>query len=275
MVTALVLAGGSGTRVGMDIPKQYIKVNGRAIISYCLECLFTHKLINAVQIVADEAWREMILETVKKLSQVMDKSTVNENVFESTTVFGKSMGKFLGFSAPGRNRQYSILNGINDIREYTGDLDYVLIHDAARPFVSHSLITDCIEAVKDHDGVLPVLPMKDTMYFSRDGMRISSLLERSRVFAGQTPEIFVLGKYYEANRRLLPDDIFKINGSTEPAVMAGMDIVMIPGDEGNSKITTAADLERFYESVQKDVCMEGDLGKCQRAAFNRLPVMKQ
>lgn len=61
----------------------------------------------------------------------------------------------------------------------------------------------------------------------------------------------MLGKYYEANRRLLPDDIFKINGSTEPAVMAGMDIVMIPGDESNFKITTAADLVRFREIVQR------------------------
>lgn len=86
-------------------------------------------------------------------------------------------------------------------------------------------------------------------------MRISSLLERSRVFAGQAPELFVLGKYYEANRQLLPDSIYKINGSTEPAVMAGMDIAMILGDERNFKITTAADLERFQEIVQKGGCM--------------------
>ncbi len=59
----------------------------------------------------------------------------------------------------------------------------------------------------------------------------------------------MLGKYYEANRALLPERILQINGSTEPAVMAGMDIVMIPGDEGNFKITTKADLIRFQERV--------------------------
>jgi 2-C-methyl-D-erythritol 4-phosphate cytidylyltransferase len=63
-----------------------------------------------------------------------------------------------------------------------------------------------------------------------------------------------LGKYIEANRRLLPNDILKINGSTEPAVMAGMDIAMIPGDEGNFKITTKADLERMRSLLNLRVC---------------------
>lgn len=74
-------------------------------------------------------------------------------------------------------------------------------------------------------------------------------MDRSTIYAGQAPEVFVLGRYYEANRRLLPDDILKINGSTEPAILAGMDIAMIPGDEGNFKITTKADLERFCKMI--------------------------
>lgn len=253
MVTALILSGGSGTRTGMDIPKQYIQVNGRTVISYCLERFLVHEMIDAVQIVADEAWREMIIEILKQVAVSGNGS--DGSTPESGLGYGKGMGRFRGFSAPGPTRQYSILNGLNDIRKYAVDSDYVLIHDAARPFVSPSLITGCIEAVKDHDGILPVLPMKDTVYFGGDGMRVSSLLDRSRVFAGQAPEIFVLGKYYEANRRLLPDAILKINGSTEPAVMAGMDIAMIPGDEENFKITTAADLERFRETVQKIVTL--------------------
>ena len=71
------------------------------------------------------------------------------------------------------------------------------------------------------------------------------------VYAGQAPEVFRIGRYYEANRKLLPEEIYKINGSTEPAVLDGMDIVMIPGDEGNFKITTAGDLERFQEIVER------------------------
>ena len=138
-----------------------------------------------------------------------------------------------------------------DIRKYADDFDTVLIHDAARPLLSARIITQCLEAVQGHDGVVPVLPMKDTVYQSVDGRRISALVSRSEIYAGQAPEAFKIGAYYEANRSLLPDKILTINGSTEPAVMAGLDMVMIAGDEGNFKITTAEDLERFREIVQK------------------------
>lgn len=229
MVTALLLSGGTGTRMGVETPKQYIKVKGRMIIDYCLQTLLGHEAIDAVQIVADEMWQEKILACV-------------ENIW---------CGKFRGFSQPGKTRQLSVWNGLTDIRKYAGNGDHVLIHDAARPLVSAQQITDCLEAVKaGHDGALPVLPMKDTVYYSEDGAAVTSLLERSRIYAGQAPELFVLGKYYEANRALFPERILRINGSTEPAVMAGMDIAMIPGDEGNFKITTKADLERFEEIIK-------------------------
>ena len=93
--------------------------------------------------------------------------------------------------------------------------------------------------------------MKDTVYSSKDGRHIDGLLNRSEIYAGQAPEAFRLGKYYEANQKLLPDEILKINGSTEPAVLAGMDIAMIPGDEGNFKITTQEDLDRFRDIIGK------------------------
>lgn len=229
-MVALVLSGGTGTRLGTDIPKQYIQVCGRSVISYCIEQLSDHERISSIQIVAAPQWQE----TVRECLEQYDRNR-----------------KFCSFSDPGANRQLSIYNGLSDIRRYAEDSDAVLIHDAARPLLSAQLITYCLEALGENDGVIPVLPMKDTVYFSKDGMRISLLLERSKVFAGQAPELFVLGKYYEANRKLLPDKILAINGSTEPAVMAGMDIAMIQGDEGNFKITTAEDLERFREIVQK------------------------
>ncbi len=92
--------------------------------------------------------------------------------------------------------------------------------------------------------------MKDTVYSSQDGKTISSLLDRSRIFAGQAPELFQLGVYYKANIRLLPDQIKKINGSTEPAILAGCDMAMIPGEEENFKITTGEDLRRFRRLVE-------------------------
>lgn len=242
MVTALLLSGGTGTRMGVETPKQYIEVNGRPIISYCLERLFAHEGIDAVQIVADEAWHETIGECVERLcGDGHGGASVKET--------NRGIEKFRGFSAPGKTRQLSILNGLEDIGSYAADDDYVLIHDAARPLLSAAMITECLEAAAEHEGALPVLPMKDTVYFSEDGRSVASLLERSRIVAGQAPEAFLFGKYREAVRALLPERIFMINGSTEPAVMAGMDIAMIPGDERNFKITTKADLERFREIV--------------------------
>lgn len=230
MNIALILSGGTGTRLASDIPKQYIEVHGKPIITYCIESLSAHKQIDMIQIAADFAWQKPI----RSWLPVYDP--------------GK---KFRGFSAPGSNRQLSILNGLEAIRKYADDSDYVFIHDAARPLLSQKQITACLDAVKGHDGVIPVLPMKDTVYSSADGKRINALLDRSEIYAGQAPEVFRLGVYYAANARLLPDRIKHINGSTEPAVMAGLDVAMIPGDENNFKITTKADLERFRSIVRE------------------------
>lgn len=236
MNIALILSGGRGVRLGLDIPKQYVQVKGRPVISYCLERLSLHGGIDAIQIVADSAWRE-------KLSEWL-------SLYDG----GR---KFKGFSEPGENRQLSIFHGLEDIKKYGADSDYVLIHDAARPMLSEGMITHCLNAAAACDGVLPVLPMKDTVYRSVDGKKITSLLKREEIFAGQAPEVFRLGKYYEANRCLLPDKIMGINGSTEPAVMAGMDIAMIVGDEGNFKITTKEDLARF-EGIVASRSKSGD-----------------
>lgn len=241
MNIALILSGGIGTRMGVEIPKQYIEVGGRPVISYCMESLFQHYEIDAVQIVADHDWQNWILKWILGEGD-------GKQFFDS----GRKK-KFKGFSAPGENRQLSILHGLEDIKKYAVDTDYVMIHDAARPCLSQELIGFCLKAAGGHDGAIPVLPMKDTVYSSTDGQRISSLLERNELFAGQAPEVFVLGKYLEANESLLPDRILQINGSTEPAVMAGMDIAMIPGEEKNFKITTQADLERFCRIIERGI----------------------
>ncbi|MDD6827429.1 MAG: IspD/TarI family cytidylyltransferase [Oscillospiraceae bacterium] len=226
MNIALILAGGMGTRFGSDIPKQYIELNGKPVISYCLDKFTAHPLIDSIQIVADDFWRDYIKEFI-------------------------SSDKFRGFSSPGNNRQLSIFNGLSDIEKYSSEDDIVIIHDAARPLISEETITLCLETAANHDGALPVLPMKDTVYLSDNGNSISSLLDRNKLFAGQAPEAFVFGKYYEANKALFPEKILSISGSTEPAVLAGMDIAMIAGDENNFKITTRADFERFKEYINR------------------------
>lgn len=230
MNIALILSGGTGARLGSDVPKQYIEVCGNLVIAYCIKRLSEHPGIDAIQIVADSAWHGKI---------------------ENCLPTADSANKFKGFAVPGTNRQLSIYNGLEAIKAYADDNDYVLIHDAARPMLTAQQITDCLEASVGHDGVLPVLPMKDTVYSSIDGKRVTSLLKREEIYAGQAPEVFCLGKYYEANGVLLPDEILRINGSTEPAILAGMDIVMIDGDESNFKITTRSDLNRFERMIRE------------------------
>ncbi|SKB48136.1 2-C-methyl-D-erythritol 4-phosphate cytidylyltransferase [Lachnospiraceae bacterium] len=224
MNIALILSGGTGTRLGASIPKQYLEVNGKKIISYSIEAMLKHPKIDAVQIVASDEWRDAIKIEIDGL---------------------ENSDKFRGFSEPGENRQLSILSGIESCKSYAAADDIILVHDAARPNVSEELITRILTGAEQHDGAMPVLPMKDTVYFSEDGKAVSELLQREKIFAGQAPEAFKLGKYFDANRALLPHKILAINGATEPAVMAGMDIVMVEGDENNYKVTTMADLERL------------------------------
>lgn len=249
MNIALVLAGGTGTRLGADTPKQYLRVKDKMIISYCLETFFESELIDAICIVADPMWQEDVLAEMKNMQNAY-KNVGTENCSNGKEVNSEEgINKFMGFSLPGVNRQLSIYNGLTDILKFAGEDSKVLIHDAARPLLSHELIVRCFVACERHEGVMPVLPMKDTVYMSEDGKVVSKLLRRESVFAGQSPEIFNLGRYYEATKALLPEKILSIKGSTEPAIMAGMDIAIVDGDEMNFKITTKADMDRFERMV--------------------------
>ena len=247
MNIALLLSGGTGVRLGSNVPKQYIEISGCPVFSWCLEALAEHEDIDGIQIVADSSWHGTIRawwenSAVKGEQEFSGKE---QELYKKEQI----RRKFRGFSAPGENRQMSILHGLLDIQSYAPEDTYIFIHDAARPCLSAKQIADCIRGAAGHDGAMPVLPMKDTVYSSLDGKTIAGLLDRSTIYAGQAPEVFLLGKYLKANQALLPEKILEINGSAEPAVMAGMDVAMIPGDEGNFKITTKADLERFTQIV--------------------------
>ena len=227
---AIILSGGTGTRLGLEIPKQYYEVNNNPIIRYVIETMEQSDVVDGIVMVTAQEWQEYVQAQI----------SVPE--------------KFLGFALPGESRQLSIYNGLCFLRDHLeqqsrGDYDdnIVLIQDAARPNTSLELVERCFALEKDVDGVMPVLPMKDTVYLSEDGKQVSHLLERKQIFAGQAPESFRLGKYLKANEALLPDKILQINGSTEPAILSGMHIQMIPGDEQNYKITTENDLKKFVD----------------------------
>lgn len=230
MNIAIVLSGGIGTRVGHQIPKQYIEVEGTPIIQYSLKALQNNTITDGIVIVAASEWQRRIHEWVKR-----DK-----------------IDKFVAFALAGNSRQESIVNGMNVINKmYTKDEINIIIHDAARPNLTDELITKCFEGLQKADGVLPVLPVKDTIYLSQDGKSISSLLNRDQLFAGQAPESFKFKKYFDIHKGLTEEDLTAIRGSSEIAYKNNLNISLISGDEHNYKITTKTDLEKFKTEMRK------------------------
>lgn len=240
MRIGILLSGGTGSRIKSDIPKQYIEVGGKPIISYSLETLY--KCVDRLQIVVAPEWKEFVQAECDKLAI-----------------------KEVAFSVPGLTRQFSVYNALKDAEGYAIEDTSVIIHDAARPNVSIETIEHCFSAIAEgHDGALPVVKVNDTVYFSMDGNEITSLLDRTKLYAGQAPEAFDFKKYLLANERLVTrmwqaggeyivspaSEIFKITGSTEPARLAGLDVVMVEGDDHNYKITTDADLSRFKSEIE-------------------------
>lgn len=227
MNTALILAGGTGVRLGLDIPKQYIEVNGKPIITYCLSKMDKNSNIDSIIIVAAKDWQAYIMDQITK-----------ENI-----------SKFYTFADAGSSRQHSIVNGMKVIPDKEGK---ILIHDSARPNVSMQTIDMCMNGLDEADGVMPVLPVKDTVYYSEDGVQITSLLNREKLFAGQAPEAFNLKKYWDIHKGLTESELSKVKGSSEIAYKNGLLVKLIPGDEHNYKITTITDLEKFRMEMERD-----------------------
>ena len=227
MNIAIILSGGVGSRMGLNIPKQYVVVNGQPIISYCLQTFLCNEHTDAIVIGVADEWKEYVIEKMEKLHPA----------------------KPVFYAAPGETRQYSIFNALRVVKDqgYSDD-SFVIIHDAARPLVSDELINRCYEACNRADGSMPVIAVKDTTYYSEDGKSITSLLDRSKLWAGQAPEAFVFGKYLQIHEKMSHEELLKINGSTEIAFKQGLKVEMVEGDPMNFKITTPEDLSNF-ESI--------------------------
>lgn len=226
MNIAIILSGGVGSRMGTDIPKQYIELNGKPIIWYCLKTFIENPYVDLIIIGRAKEWGDYIKDLVD----------------------GINTSKPVYYADPGETRQFSIYNSLLVAQEIGANYnDVVIIHDAARPLVSHDLINCCIDSFKEKDveAVLPVVPVKDTLYQSKDGRQITCLLNRSELFAGQAPEAFAFGKYLELHERMSKEEILKINGSTEIAYKGGMKVKLVKGEEKNFKITTPEDLSNF------------------------------
>lgn len=228
MNTALILAGGTGTRMGLDCPKQFLTVMDKPIISYCFDRFQQHGGIDNIVVVVSEQWQDFVRENAEKYG----------------------VDKIRGFAPAGRTRQHSIYNGLKCIAESCPGTEIVIVHDAARPLVSDEIISECIRGAEEFDGAMPVISVKDTVYLSKDGQNIDRLLTRSELFAGQAPESFRFKKYYQIHNEVSDEEIGSTAGSSEIAYRHGMNIRMVKGSERNLKITTIEDLETF-ETILK------------------------
>ena len=230
MNIAIILSGGVGSRMGTNRPKQYLEVDGKSIIWYCLKVFVENPNIDVIIIGRAKEWAEYVEQQIHLFS-------TKKPIF---------------YSIPGETRQYSIYNALKIVKKhgYTDD-DVVIIHDAARPLVSHVLINDCLAACAESDAILPVIPVKDTLYQSVDGKSITNLLKRKELFAGQAPEAFRFGKYFQLHERITRKELLEINGSTEIAYKGGLKVKLIKGDEMNFKITTPEDLSNFENIINQ------------------------
>lgn len=265
----IILSGGVGTRIGASTPKQYIEMGGKPILEYTLHSCLAWEDMDSLVIVADKNWHEYVRDTVERT--LANKYKANKTKINSVTNETENGIVFLGFAEPGKNRQLSIYNALKMVKDHMSTDAWVMIHDGVRPCLSSELIERCNAAFETKnttfnnniegadwsisgnntiDGVMPYLEIKDTVYLKDSEGNISGMLDRSSLVAGQTPEFFCYWKYLKANEALSDDEMLAVHGSTEPAVKAGMKIALVPGDEGNFKITTRQDLERFkYESM--------------------------
>ena len=209
MNSAIIVSAGSGNRFGDEIPKQFIKINGQEVLSYSVKTFLKHPEIHEIIIVCHFEW----IEHVKK------------NYPSCKIIKG------------GKSRQESCLNGVQAISKKTTN---VLIHDAARPFISKNIISNCLTALKTHDSCAPIMPSTDSLVYLDKNK--ASHIDRSKIFSIQTPQCFKI----ETINQILHSNI---TGTDEIGVLLKLspesNITFIKGDIKNKKITYPQDLNFF------------------------------
>jgi 2-C-methyl-D-erythritol 4-phosphate cytidylyltransferase len=220
---ALLIAGGSGNRMGQSIPKQFLTVNEKPVIVYTLEAFQNHPEIDAIAVVCIESW-ESVLQAYA-------------NQFNITKLKYIVLG--------GKNGQDSIRNGIFELEKHFSPDDIVLIHDAIRPMVSEEIISDCIRVTKEKGNAITVIPCAEAMMQTEDGETSTGSYPRDRLKRTQTPQGFSLGKIADLHRRALEAGITNSIASCTLMIEMGEQVHFSAGSEKNIKLTTLDDIDIF------------------------------
>ncbi len=224
MITAMIIAGGIGQRMGQDIPKQFLHVNDKPVIIYTLEVFQKHPSIDEIEVVCLEGWHEVLKAYAKQ--------------------FG--ITKLVNVVNGGLNGQDSIRNGVMDIASrHCSDDDIVIIHDSIRPMVSFDIITDNLRVCKQYGNATTIVPCNTAMLKSEDSLVSTSQLSRDKVKMTQTPQSFHMKEFVEVHKEALKKGITASVASCTLYVEMGLSIYLSKGSEKNLKLTTIDDVEIF------------------------------
>ncbi len=209
---AIILASGQGSRFGGDVPKQFIKIDGKTVLEKCVEAFEINNHIDKIIVVIHPDYRQKaknLLQNYKKVCAVTD---------------------------GGKTRKESSYNGVFSIID---DEANVFIHDCARPFISQRIIDDCASAMEKHCAVTVAVPVTDTIIEKEEGI-IKSIPNRKVLMKNQTPQCFKLTLIKKAHQLAIDKDF---SDDCSLVINADLsDIFIINGEEENIKITYKNDI---------------------------------
>lgn len=223
MNIALLIAGGSGNRMGQDIPKQFMHVDGCPIIIHTMQCFQRHPDISAIAVVCLKGWETVV------------QSYANQFCIDK-----------LKWIFPGGNTgMESIHNGIYGLREKgCADDDLVLIHDAVRPLLSQDIISSNIAICQAYGYAITGIQCREAILESADGFASTTSIPRDSLIRTQTPQTFRLGNIIDAHEEAKERGIVNsVASCTLMAELGGREMHIVPGSEKNIKVTTVEDLE--------------------------------
>ena len=210
--SVVILAGGRGKRLGGEVPKQYQLLNGISMISYSIKVFIDHPRIDTIQVVIHSE---------------------DYNLYKEATI-GFDLAEPV---SGGNERQNSSRIGVSKV--YKNNTSYVLIHDAARPFITRKIVDQIFQKLDlGNDCVIPGIRVKDTLKRSSD-QKVIETIDRSGLWYIQTPQGFNLKKIYNLHNI---DEGIQYNDDASMAEKHGMEVVLVESSEMNFKITTQEDM---------------------------------
>ena len=233
---AIIIAGGSGQRMGQDIPKQFLNVLDKPVIVYTLEAFQNHPSIDGIIVVCLDGWHEILKAYAKQFGITKLKSIVS----------GGSCG------------QESIKNGLDEAERLYSKNDIVLIHDAIRPMVSDEIISDNIAKCEMYGNATVVAPCTTVVLGKTSDEYSKKVVDRDKLLLTQTPQAFVLKDILSAHAEAKKKGITNAVASCSLYVELGRKVYYSVGDETNIKLTRPGDIEIFKAllSVQKSDWMK-------------------